>query len=128
MRKLETRVAINDDHLAFFRKIAWALAVWAFGMLGSGLYIAHSETQIEDAVVGLQKNIGRINTAVVAMQKDFGLIEGAIVSLQANFADFKSESKANFSEMRADLKARDKQFGDSLDRIEKAVVRARPDK
>lgn len=58
VQKLEVRVAVIEDRLGSLRKIGWALSLWALGMLGSAFYVVHRSTQIEDAVVALQKDFG----------------------------------------------------------------------
>jgi primosomal protein N'' len=107
VRKLLTRVAFIDDRLASPRKAAWALALWALGMLGSAFYVAHRATQLEDTVA----------------------------ALQTNFAEFKADSKArdkqiadSLAALQSSSQARDDRLDralNSLDRIEKILTKPR---
>ncbi len=77
VQRLEVRVAVIKDRLGSIRKIGWALALWALGMLGSAFYLVHRSTQIEEAVVALQKDFGdlkardeRLNQTLARIEKN----------------------------------------------------------
>ncbi len=111
---LRVEIAKINTSLNWAKGIGVILAGSAVTILILAFSVAHRATQLEDAVVALQKDSSQIKDAVVALQKDFGRTEGTIVALQGTFAEFK-----------ADFKARDKQIADSLDRIEKALAQTR---
>jgi hypothetical protein len=84
IQKLEVRVAVIEDRLGSIRKIGWALMLWAIGMLGSAFYVVHRSTQIEDAVVALQKDFSDMKARDDRLNQTLARIEKSLSQKQSN--------------------------------------------
>ncbi len=96
------RGEVSSD-LRWIKLIGWALVASAAVVLGAVPYLVYRATQIEGAVVALQKDTTQIKRTLASL-------EGSVVALRQDTTALKS-----------DLQARDDRLGQALDRIEKAL-------
>jgi hypothetical protein len=111
---LEIKVADINTSLKFIKGIGVFLATCGLGILGSAFYAVHRATQIEGAVVALQKDTGEMRADIAGLKKETIRTEGAVVALQKDTTELRKDSKTRDDQFRKTL--------ESLDRIEKAVV------
>jgi predicted nucleic acid-binding Zn-ribbon protein len=129
------RADVSAD-FRWMKRIGGFLAACALGLLGTAFYVVHRATQIEDAVIALQKdtartnsNFARLESTVVALQNDTTQIKTSVVGLQNNFARLEGSVVAlrqDTTDLKADFKARDDRLNHTLDRIEKGLPQPQP--
>jgi septation ring formation regulator EzrA len=107
--ELRKDLAITNNSLGWVIKIGTSigtsLVACMLGMLTFAYRVDQRATRTEEAIVALK-------TDFVDLKARATRTEEAVVALKTDFAGFKTESKA-----------RDKQFADSFDRIEKMLPR-----
>jgi hypothetical protein len=94
---LDTRVAVIESNMGFFRKVGWTVAGFVGATFLTALAITYQAGQVVNAVNALQKDFAEMRTDLKQMRHDV-------------------------SEVKGDIKAQAGQ----LDRIEKSLAQNRP--
>jgi predicted nucleic acid-binding Zn-ribbon protein len=142
--QLRKDVAVTNNSLGWVIKIGTSvgtsLVACMLGILTFAYRVDQNATRIEVTVVALKTDFTdlkaratRTEEAVIALKTDvFDLkaratrTEEAVVALKTDVAAVKTDLvalKTDFTDFKADSKARNKQFADSFDRIEKMLAR-----
>jgi hypothetical protein len=112
--KLQNQVERLNDSVSAIVRIGTFLVVAAFGGVGSVIWLVHRATQVEDAVIELQKTVANIESNLKETQKEIKVDVG--------------ELKTGVAVTTRTVEERSARLQESLARIEKSLAQVSQDR